>query len=119
MSSSGLQPGPSVAQLITSTQTPRSARRVSEDWHRLCAATPEPAAFDQAMVADLPFGIPVVGYDRLSLREAPPGASLSRSRPSAPTPASPSPRMSGWWWGTDRQDEGEFFRARITAISFR
>ncbi|MEO8750098.1 MAG: DUF6544 family protein, partial [Allobranchiibius sp.] len=25
---------------------------------------------------------------------------------------------AGWWWGTDRQDEGEFFRARITDASF-
>jgi hypothetical protein len=24
-----------------------------------------------------------------------------------------------WWRGTDRQDAGEFFRARITAVSFR
>jgi hypothetical protein len=26
---------------------------------------------------------------------------------------------AGWWWGTDRQPEGEFFRARITAATFR
>lgn len=25
---------------------------------------------------------------------------------------------AGWWWGTDRQDEGEFFRARITQATF-
>ena len=25
---------------------------------------------------------------------------------------------AGWWWGTDRQPEGEFFRARITDASF-
>ncbi len=25
---------------------------------------------------------------------------------------------AGWWWGTDRQDEGEFFRARITGARF-
>ena len=25
---------------------------------------------------------------------------------------------AGWWWGTDRQAEGEFFRARITAARF-
>ena len=26
---------------------------------------------------------------------------------------------AGWWWGTDRQAEGEFFRAQITAADFR
>ena len=26
---------------------------------------------------------------------------------------------AGWWWGTDRQPEGEFFRARISAADFR
>ncbi len=25
---------------------------------------------------------------------------------------------AGWWWGTDRQAEGEFFRARITGAEF-
>ncbi|MGY1770909.1 DUF6544 family protein [Blastococcus sp. SYSU D00813] len=25
---------------------------------------------------------------------------------------------AGWWWGTDRQAEGEFFRARITGVRF-
>ncbi len=25
---------------------------------------------------------------------------------------------AGWWWGTDRQAEGEFFRARITDATF-
>ncbi len=39
---------------------------------------------------------------------------------SAPTPASPCPRCAGRWWrGTDRQDAGEFFRARITKVTFR
>ena len=31
----------------------------------------------------------------------------------------PSEFRAGWWWGTDRQDEGEFFRARITDAVFR
>ncbi len=26
---------------------------------------------------------------------------------------------AGWWWGTDRQDEGEFLRATITDAGFR
>jgi hypothetical protein len=26
---------------------------------------------------------------------------------------------AGWWWGTDRQAEGEFFRAQITGATFR
>jgi hypothetical protein len=26
---------------------------------------------------------------------------------------------AGWWWGTDRQPEGEFFQAEITAATFR
>jgi len=30
----------------------------------------------------------------------------------------PSTLRAGWWWGTDRQDEGEFFRARITDAAF-
>jgi hypothetical protein len=30
----------------------------------------------------------------------------------------PSSLTAGWWWGTDRQQEGEFFRAQITAASF-
>jgi uncharacterized protein DUF6544 len=25
---------------------------------------------------------------------------------------------AGWWWGTERQSEGEFFRARITGAQF-
>jgi hypothetical protein len=25
---------------------------------------------------------------------------------------------AGWWWGTERQAEGEFFRARITGVRF-
>jgi len=29
----------------------------------------------------------------------------------------PSALTAGWWWGTARQDEGEFFRARITAVA--
>ncbi len=29
----------------------------------------------------------------------------------------PSTFRAGWWWGTDRQGEGEFFRAEITAAS--
>ncbi|WP_104164390.1 DUF6544 family protein [Cryobacterium sp. N22] len=28
----------------------------------------------------------------------------------------PATLTAGWWWGTARQDEGEFFRARITAV---
>jgi len=31
----------------------------------------------------------------------------------------PSEFRAGWWWGTDRQDEGEFFRAHITDAMFR
>jgi hypothetical protein len=30
----------------------------------------------------------------------------------------PAVIRAGWWWGTDRQDEGEFFRARITQAVF-
>jgi len=26
---------------------------------------------------------------------------------------------AGWWWGTDRQESGEFFRGRITGAAFR
>lgn len=33
--------------------------------------------------------------------------------------AIPSAFRAGWWWGTSRQDEGEFFRARITSAIFR
>ena len=31
----------------------------------------------------------------------------------------PTTIRAGWWWGTDRQDQGEFFRARITDAVFR
>jgi hypothetical protein len=31
----------------------------------------------------------------------------------------PSMLRAGWWWGTDRQPEGEFFRAQITSAVFR
>ena len=31
----------------------------------------------------------------------------------------PSVVRAGWFWGTDRQDEGEFFRATITDAAFR
>lgn len=31
----------------------------------------------------------------------------------------PSTFRAGWWWGTERQDDGEFFRAEITAVTFR
>ena len=31
----------------------------------------------------------------------------------------PSVIRAGWWWGTDRQDAGEFFRAEITNALFR
>jgi hypothetical protein len=31
----------------------------------------------------------------------------------------PADIRAGWWWGTDRQDAGEFFRARITKVTFR
>ena len=30
----------------------------------------------------------------------------------------PAVFRAGWWWGTDRQEEGEFFRARLTAVTF-
>lgn len=30
----------------------------------------------------------------------------------------PSTVRAGWWWGTDREDEGEFFRATITGVAF-
>jgi hypothetical protein len=30
----------------------------------------------------------------------------------------PSVLRAGWWWGTDRQHEGEFFRAEITGAVF-
>jgi hypothetical protein len=30
----------------------------------------------------------------------------------------PSVVRAGWWWGTDRQHEGEFFRAEITGAVF-
>ncbi len=26
---------------------------------------------------------------------------------------------AGWWWGTDRQPDGGFFRAEITGATFR
>lgn len=31
----------------------------------------------------------------------------------------PSRFRAGWWWGTERQDDGEFFRACITSARFR
>jgi len=31
----------------------------------------------------------------------------------------PAEVRAGWWRGTDRQDAGEFFRARITKVTFR
>lgn len=31
----------------------------------------------------------------------------------------PAVFRAGRWWGTDRQVAGEFFRARITAVTFR
>jgi len=31
----------------------------------------------------------------------------------------PSVVRAGWWWGTARQDEGEFFRAEITSATHR
>lgn len=31
----------------------------------------------------------------------------------------PSRFRAGWWWGTERQDEGEFFRACITSAQYR
>jgi hypothetical protein len=31
----------------------------------------------------------------------------------------PGEVRAGWWRGTDRQDAGEFFRARITEVTFR
>jgi hypothetical protein len=31
----------------------------------------------------------------------------------------PSVLRAGWWWGAERQAEGEFFRARITSAVFR
>ena len=31
----------------------------------------------------------------------------------------PSTFSAGWWFGTDRQREGEFFRAEITTVTFR
>ena len=31
----------------------------------------------------------------------------------------PATGPAGWWWGTDRQGDGEFFRARITTVEFR
>ena len=31
----------------------------------------------------------------------------------------PADVRAGWWRGTDRQDAGEFFRARITKVTFR
>ncbi|SFO91932.1 hypothetical protein SAMN05660464_1538 [Geodermatophilus dictyosporus] len=31
----------------------------------------------------------------------------------------PSALRAGWWWGTERQDAGEFFRAEITDAAFR
>ncbi|WP_442858518.1 DUF6920 family protein [Arthrobacter sp. 9AX] len=30
----------------------------------------------------------------------------------------PSVTRAGWWWGTDRRPEGEFFHARINRIRF-
>ncbi|MGR6964002.1 DUF6544 family protein [Geodermatophilus sp. URMC 61] len=30
----------------------------------------------------------------------------------------PSALRAGWWWGTDRQGAGEFFRAEITDVTF-
>jgi hypothetical protein len=33
--------------------------------------------------------------------------------------AIPGQFRAGWWWGTDRQPEGEFFRAEITSAEFR
>jgi hypothetical protein len=31
----------------------------------------------------------------------------------------PAALRAGWWWGTDRHADGEFFRAEITAATFR
>ncbi len=31
----------------------------------------------------------------------------------------PATVRAGWWWGTDLQDEGEFFRMEITRVVFR
>jgi hypothetical protein len=30
----------------------------------------------------------------------------------------PSELRAGWWWGTDREGDGEFFRAEITDADF-
>lgn len=31
----------------------------------------------------------------------------------------PATVRAGWWWGTSRQDQGEFFRMEITKVVFR
>lgn len=31
----------------------------------------------------------------------------------------PAVVRAGWWWGTARQEDGEFFRARITSVTLR
>ncbi|MDR0359304.1 MAG: hypothetical protein LBJ87_07565, partial [bacterium] len=31
----------------------------------------------------------------------------------------PSRFRAGWWWGTERQESGQFFRASVTGAAFR
>ena len=45
------------------------------------------------------------------------GASVEQERAFAGITI-PSALRAGWWWGTTRQEEGEFFRAQIIDARF-
>jgi hypothetical protein len=71
-------------------------------------------------------GLPVTGYDRVNRWGNPDGAPFGRFpfgvRVEAEAEfggiAIPSVLRAGWWWGTSRQREGDFFRAEITSAVF-
>jgi hypothetical protein len=97
----GERPGTAVASLRFGTYTESAELSVGDNGRLLEVRVDRWGNPDGAPFGRHPFGVSVEAESQFG------GITI------------PSVLRAGWWWGTERQDAGEFFRAQITSAVFR
>jgi hypothetical protein len=97
----GGRPGAAIASLRCGTRTESAELSVGDEGRLLEVRVERWGNPDGAPFGRYPFGVSVEVESEFS------GITI------------PSVLRAGWWWGTERQAAGEFFRTQITAAVFR
>jgi hypothetical protein len=95
------RPGAAIAALRSGAHTESAELSVGDDGRLLEVRVERWGNPDGAPFGRYPFGVSIEAESEFS------GITI------------PSVLRAGWWWGTERQAAGEFFRAQITSAVFR